>query len=539
MRIRKYARIAALAFALLGLLACGSCKRTPGSPAESPKEPTVRLYLVSTMAGALEPCGCQKDMLGGVDHMAEFIRKEHTAAPNRLLLAAGPLLFMNPEIEEKKKTQDNFKAEAIAQSFRDLGLAAWTPGCNDWASGAPRLSELVRETGGALLGANLKAPSVNAAATEVKKVGEHTVGIAGVTVPKHRGRLPTGVTVTEPKAALANAKNSLEQAGAQILVALIALDRGEALRLAETVPGFHVIVVGKPSDEGEGNDGPTPPVLVGNTLVVQAPNHLQAVAVVDLFVRGKSFEFKDGSGLEVAEKKTSLQSRIADLEKRIAGWEKQGSVAAKDLDARRRDLAQMKSELKKLQPPSAPSKGSFFRYELARINEALGKDDAVAGRMAGYYKRVNEHNRKAFAGRLPPKVAEGQSHYVGAEECSNCHDEAYEFWKKTRHAKAYATLADDHKQFNLDCVGCHVTGYEQPGGSTVTHVDLFKDVQCETCHGPGSKHIDSSEPADILRVPKKKQCASQCHHPPHVGPDWSVDEAWKGIIGPGHGEPAK
>ncbi len=543
MRTWSYARILALGFVLAGLLACGSCKRKPATP-EPSTEPTLRLYLVSTMAGALEPCGCQKDMLGGIDHMAHLVRTKKPAVANPLLLAAGPTMFMDPKLESKKRAQDEWKAEAIAASLKALNLAAWTPGCNDWAAGGSRLGELARATGAVLLGANLEASKELKGAlplvpSHVTDVNGQKVGIAGVSIPKHRGALPAGVQAGDATKALAEAKKGLESAGAKILIALVALDRGEALRLVEAVPGFHVMVIGKPSDEGEGNDAPTPPVLVGRTLVVQPPNHLQAVAVVDLFVREGSFDFVDGSGLDVAEQRRSLESRISSLEKRIAEWESKKSVSAEDLAARRKDLASMKAELEKLVAPAPPRTASFFRYELEQVKESVGTDDAVAGRMAGYYKRVNEHNKKAFADRLPPKVSEGQSHYVGAEECSGCHGEAHDFWKKTRHAKAYATLSEQFKEFNLDCVSCHVTGYEEPGGSTVTHVQRLMDVQCETCHGAGSKHAESSDAKDIQPAPNKDVCASKCHHPPHVGPEWSVDEAWKGIIGPGHGLPVK
>ena len=59
---------------------------------------------------------------------------------------------------------------------------------------------------------------------------------------------------------------------------------------------------------------------------------------------------------------------------------------------------------------------------------------------------------------------------MGSEACQSCHAEAYAWWKSTKHGRAYATLENVHKEFNLSCVGCHVTGYNQPGGSTVTHV---------------------------------------------------------------------
>ena len=39
-------------------------------------------------------------------------------------------------------------------------------------------------------------------------------------------------------------------------------------------------------------------------------------------------------------------------------------------------------------------------------------------------------------------------------------------WDGTPHAHAYATLEKGFKEFNLDCVSCHVTGYGKPGGSS-------------------------------------------------------------------------
>jgi hypothetical protein len=111
-------------------------------------------------------------------------------------------------------------------------------------------------------------------------------------------------------------------------------------------------------------------------------------------------------------------------------------------------------------------------------------------------------------------------------------------WNKTPHSRAYATLADQFKEFNLECVSCHVTGYEQPAGSTVTHVEKLKDVQCEVCHGPGSKHVAS--PTDktlIIGHPEPGRCLD-CHHPPHVE-QFDPSVKMREILGPGHGMPPK
>ncbi len=510
-----------------------ACKRERAREVTTPTTPTLRLVVVGTVAGALEPCGCQKDMLGGVDHAAALVAEASKGVPT-LVVGAGPMLFMDPKLPADRATQDRWKAEALASSLRDVGLAAWTPGANDWAAGVEALAALREASGAALLAANLAGKTAGATASVVVERGGEKIGIAGVAVPMHERALPEGVTAAPHAPALAAARDDLRAKGATLLVGLVALDRGEALRAIESVTGFHVIVVGKPSDRGEANDAPTPPVLIGDTLVVQPPNHLQAVAVVDLFVRGDERRFADGVGLAAMEERESLERRVADIEARLARAQSEGAAEA-DVAARRRELSDMKAKLATLRPGAPPATGSFFSYRLDEVKESVGADGAVAARLGAYYRKVNEHNREVFKDRKPPVAEKDQPTYVGAEECSNCHTEEEDFWKKTRHARAYATLEKDHKEFNLDCVGCHVTGYEKPGGSTVTHVATLKDVQCETCHGPGSRHVATEDPKHIRKTPEKSACASECHHPPHVGPSWSVDEAWKLVIGPGHG----
>ena len=87
-----------------------------------------------------------------------------------------------------------------------------------------------------------------------------------------------------------------------------------------------------------------------------------------------------------------------------------------------------------------------------------------------------------------PRSRAGQRLRRQSSSASTCHEEARKVWDKTAHARAYATLSKEFKEYNLDCVSCHVTGYEKPGGSTVTLNDIARDVQCEECHGPGQAH---------------------------------------------------
>lgn len=474
-------------------------------------------------------------MLGGVDHAAALVAKGKQEAPHSVVVGAGPLFFLNPELTPEKRQQDVWKAHSIAASLQDLGLVAWAPGTNDLAAGTGELALLTKASGAHLLAANLTIEGVPTAAPQVLEVGDRKLGIAGV--GQWGAARPNAVSENDAAEALTAAKRQLEEQGAQLLIALVAAPRGEALRLAESVTGFSVMVVGKPLDRGESNDAPTPPVMVGTTLVVQGPNHLQSLAIVDLFVEGDDVAFADGSGIEAQEKRQSLERRVAELSTRLAGWRGEGKVDPKDLAAREADLTKLQRELTQLSKPRPAPEGSFFRYDLEDVREGLGSDERVLERMRGYYKQVNDHNREALGDRRPAAVAAGQASYSGGNACVECHEDAVEFWQGTGHAHAYETLVKDFKEFNLDCVGCHVTGYEQPGGSTVTFVDNLKDVQCESCHGPGSIHVKNEDTDAINLTPEESVC-KQCHHAPHVADDWDVKEAWKHIIGKGHGEPA-
>ncbi len=527
---RVLVRLLGVAVLLFGGWAGCRCRATP--PASEPAtQPSLRLVLISSVAGALEPCGCVKDMLGGVNHAAAYVAAHHEAPS--LVLAAGPLLFADPALAAERRTQDEWKAEALARSLAGMGLKAWSPGANDFAAGAAKLKQLT-EGGPLPLASNLRVPEAALAPSAVFQVGAVKVGVAGASLPKHQGKLPDGVSVEEPLASLRAQAAELVRQGTSLRVALLSMPRGEAMRIAELVPDFQVVLVGKGADQGETNDPPTPPSQVGSTLVIEAPNHLQSFYVVDLFVKEGRFVFSNGD--QAAEQRNELDSQIKDLAAHIVAAERAGAQKA-DLDARRADLEKLRVKRASLAKPIEPPRDSHYRAELVEVRERLGDDAAVKKRMSEYYRRVNDHNREAFKDKVPLPAAENQSSYVGVEACATCHRSEYEFWQRTGHSRAYPTLQREFKEFNLDCVSCHVTGYDQPGGSTVTHVDKLTGVQCEVCHGPGSRHVkDITNPAFIVAKPDPATlCASKCHHPPHVKPDWNFAAALPHIVGKGHG----
>jgi hypothetical protein len=516
-----FRRLVSLALFVSSLGACQGCHPAPqpsGPQNDGKNAPTVRLYVVSDPSGALEPCGCVKDQLGGVDHLAAYVEAERASAPASAFLSAGPFFFMDPTLKEDHKSQDIAKAKTMALSFKQMGLVAFAAGKNDFAAGEGELDHLRAESGASPL-------------PFVREINGIKLGFVGVSAS------PPGAPEKSSIDAVKDQLAVVRKEGAKLVIALVAVGRGEAKRIADAVPELTAVVAGSSGAEGDANTESPPGERIGNVIVAQTGNHLTTVAVLDLFVRDGSFTFADASGLDDARKRADLSRRIDELHKRIAIWEQDGKVAKADTDARRTDLAKLEAQRVELDHRPAPASGSFFRYTVKEVRDTLGKDIGVTDKMLAYYKQVNEANKVAFADRKPRPAPPGEASYVGTESCSTCHLDPKDVWDKTAHAHAYATLSKQFKEFNLDCVSCHVTGYDLPGGSTVTHVANLENVGCEVCHGAGSKHAGSPKKVKMpIPKPQAEQCLA-CHHAPHVH-EFDAKAKMAEVLGPGHGKPS-
>lgn len=522
------------------LAACEGCKTPRGADAPSAEAPpSLRLYVLSDLAGALEPCGCVKDQLGGLDHVGALVAaRGDGGAAATALVAAGPTFFMDPVLEADRREQDITKAKTIARSLAALHLAAIAPGRNDLAAGAPMLAELAREAGAPLLAAGAQGID-GAVGHVVREYGALKLGIIGVATlsvpdaPPAEGVRFEGEVRERVRSEVAAARAE----GAQAVVALVAAGRGEGKRVAEAAPDLVAVVVGSPGGRGEGNTTAPPAERVGEVLVVETANHGQTLAAIDLHARGDSRAFADATGVERIRARERLDGRIKELRTKIVVWEKDPAVSPADLEARRAEVRKLERERAELRDDPPPATGSYLRYVAYDVRADVGSAPPVKEQISQYYRFVNERNRELFKDRVPKPAAKGEPAYVGVESCTTCHDEARAVWDKTPHAKAYATLSEQSKEMNLDCVSCHVTGYDKPGGSTVTHVSKLENVQCEVCHGPGSLHArDPAKVAVPVKKPGPELCAS-CHHPPHVH-EFDAAAKLPLVLGPGHGRPA-
>ena len=128
--------------------------------------------------------------------------------------------------------------------------------------------------------------------------------------------------------------------------------------------------------------------------------------------------------------------------------------------------------------------------------------------------------------------------YVGSEACADCHEDSFDVWKKTKHAHAWKTLEDAEKGKKYgwpvthypDCVTCHVVGYgDKSGFVSPDKTAHLKDVGCEECHGPGSKHIEDDT---VSMKSKGVDTCVACHdfeQSPDFADERKYDERWKAI----------
>ncbi len=151
----------------------------------------------------------------------------------------------------------------------------------------------------------------------------------------------------------------------------------------------------------------------------------------------------------------------------------------------------------------------------------------------------------------------GQTPSAMQGECASCHADKASDWQK--HIHATATVPNLTLPYmNAGCMDCHSTGWDQqkwaddlgftfpqPGvgvyDSVVTnHPDqaILFNVQCESCHGPGSQHIAKTSKNETSVSFKSATCA-QCHdepshHPEPLAWDVSAHASYATIAGSGH-----
>jgi hypothetical protein len=510
--------------AALLLAACSSATKRPDGGRSAARASEITLFFITELKGTLEPCGCNSDPLGDIARTAAVIEAVSAERPVALF-DGGSTLYLDDPIPEAKRAQAELTADAIARMLPGLELIASGLGPFDLPAGAGKV-RYPRQAANVTAGAPVAPP-------RIVEIGGVNIGVFGVVDPSVVA--PHGVQATDPAAAARDAIAGLRARGAELVVALAHMSRAEARKLARAAPGADLMVAGRDAPD----QGVLAPEAVGSTFILVPGNRGQVLTRVDLRLAAGASPLVDAIGKERAAAEIArLDERIARLEGDLARWEKDPLAEQAFVARNREELASLRRDREALaaQPLRAPPAGGWFTASLVRIDKQRACDAELVAQKRALDEAIGKANLASAEPPAPP--AEGKPGYSGIEECGFCHKAAVDFWEKTRHAGAWETLDKLGKQWNRDCIGCHVTGWQEPGGATLAANQHLRDVQCETCHGPASLHVDldgKDRPRTVWRTPAQDLCATRCHTVEHSD-TFALEPYLRDVLGPGHGE---
>jgi hypothetical protein len=148
-----------------------------------------------------------------------------------------------------------------------------------------------------------------------------------------------------------------------------------------------------------------------------------------------------------------------------------------------------------------------IRYQRVPLDSRFPQSDYVKREMTLYQETLQHEGLQGLGvTEVPYPGEERMGKFVGTAECKSCHEESYRVWKKSGHAKAWQTLVelDPPRNFDPECIACHVVGWApqhyrpfQSGFLSEEETPHLIDVGCETCHGPGQKHVEAEMGSDL------------------------------------------
>jgi 2',3'-cyclic-nucleotide 2'-phosphodiesterase (5'-nucleotidase family) len=525
----------------------------PGPTALAPPPPrgkSIALLYTSNGGGDYEQCGCPVHPLGGIARRATVVDRARAEADATLVLDAGDL-FLPPLADFREGNRPDAsevgrRARLLAAAYGRIGTTAVLPGERDLAIGVPLLRQLAKQFRVPLVATNLygrDGKRLFDADTIVDAAGVK-IGIFGVSAPPGLDDVAAfaaaGIEAREPVTAARDAVASLRTRGAKIVVALVHLGDAKTNRgFLRSVSGIDWAVLGH---SGLNLDVPE---KIGDALMLEAMTKGKNVGRVDLHVVNGSLALTDRG--ERAEIETILgdhRRQLSEYDRRLG--ETDPATMRNYYEQRRKEIeAAIAREAALLQQLPAAITGSWFENRIIPLDATTPDQPGVAVLVGAYNK---ESEKRASAGkpvglgnetpRPTPAaaVAPAGGNYVGTAACGGCHAPALAFWQTTKHARALSALERVHRDKDPSCVGCHVTGFLQPGGPTdvADARARFANVGCEACHGPGSKHGAALDKRGTLARAVPEATCRGCHTNDITGGEFDYKKFLQAIVGPGH-----
>jgi hypothetical protein len=399
------------------------------------RTPDVVLLFSGQVHGYLQPCGCSEPQYGGLERRFNFMRD--------LTRKGWPIVAVDlGDVAQRASPQALLKYRYTMEAMKRMRYTAVGVGQNEMA--LPLLDALgefaLNNPSPRVIAANLAEKQNNfAGAVESYEIagspGIPRVGVIAAVGPTVAG------AVNDPMVKFDDVKKTLTQLLPQVqkkqcdlLVLLYEGSIEQAKQCAKAFPEFHVIQCLTREEEP-----PSQPDVVGSTLIVEVGHKGRHIGLVGAYRGAQS-----GAPFEL-----------------------------------HYQLVQLGPEYK--------------------TPQGMEADNPILALLENYGKEVKNRNYLAHYPKAAHPIQQEfkDAKYVGSEKCKKCHEQSYEVWKASPHSRAYATLQDAKRpslrQYDGECVVCHVTGFEYESGFTSEkQTPHLIDNGCENCHGPGSLHVKNN-----------------------------------------------
>lgn len=383
---------------------------------------------------------------------------------------------------EKRRAAIMFKA------FSLMGVDCLALSEREFVFGSAYLRELAAKSSVPLVCANLKDTKAQGAYfmpyLRLKRAGKNILVTAVLDPSKASLLKPKGLEVSDPVASLRHIQDNISH---DLFIVVMQTNKATADKWMARLSGVDVVIIGRQRGVQKKAEK-----LHGAQLLYNC-NRGQTVSAVEISLSKAKKALLVPDNFLLRANDFSEDHQVATLVKNFESW-------LHSYHAKRQHTPQIKAQ----------------------------KHAAQSG-LPAIFQQLIEQNKKN----------NHSSSFTGVQRCAKCHQQKVAIWKKTRHARAMATLDAKHRENDPDCYRCHVTGIVGVGVNKIAAVgqrenpfaklihqreqgNHLPNVQCEACHGSGSRHAAKPGKETKMIIPGDHDCR-QCHTP-DTDPEFSFQK---------------
>ncbi len=439
----------------------------------------------------------------------------------RLLLDSGNLLFKREKIADGVN-QERLKAEAILEVYQKLAYDAVGVGPLDLSGGLDFLRQS-SHNGFPWVSANIKDEKGQPVFKQWirKKILSTEIIITALTAKPRK--TAEGFVIEQWQTILPNLFTRINaEKKAPFIILLSSLNYEENRKITEKYPEIHLLIS---ADQHKGN---ITPQLVNGCIITQTSKQGKYQGLLEINLGRERVWGKDNAKLlaDLQNRKGSLDWQLRRLQKKIsrtenkAKYKKTLTRISTEKDQLNERIINIKQIIKKEKAEGAYQ--DKYKYRFIGLKKNLPNDPITVDLLKRLNQDIRQLHKKGSATQKTGRTKiPAPNNMTGFSLCATCHPVQAEFWKTTNHASAYATLVQDEKQLDLECLPCHLTlnmKRTRLGRMVEKRLLYFPDdlqsVGCESCHGAGRQHANSPEEFKLTRVPAIGICLT-CHTPDH------------------------